>query len=138
MTCHKCGKKGHRVNDCPNLTYAQRKKFWADRNAVYLAKQAVPAAEKGVANDAVAKDQPPVAAPAAADMEKFENLERFLAAFKELRLDLLNVGAPVNDGLNLLSGAVSIAYENPGKQVTFAEVVKGTVNSDAKRLTLDW
>ena len=22
VTCHKCSKKGHRVNDCPDLTYA--------------------------------------------------------------------------------------------------------------------
>ena len=58
--------------------------------------------------------------------------------FKELGLDLPNIGSPVNDGLNLLSGAVSIAYKNPGKKVTFAEVVKGTVNSDAKRFTVDW
>ena len=78
VTCHKCGKKVHRVNGCPDLTDVQRKKFWADRNAAYLAKQEVPAYEKGVANDAVAKDQPPPSVPAAADMEKLERLERML------------------------------------------------------------
>ena len=74
-------------------------------------------------------------------MAKLERLERMIEAFKDLGLNLLNVGAPVkapvNDGLNLLSESLSTAYEKPGKQVTFAEVVKGTVNSDAKRFTLD-
>ena len=50
-------------------------------------------------------------------MAKHESLERMLEAFKDLGLNLLNVGAPVkspvNDGLNLLSDAVSIAYEIP-------------------------
>ena len=33
ITCHHCGVKGHRVNDCLDLTNAQRKKFWDDCNA---------------------------------------------------------------------------------------------------------
>ena len=27
MVCHHCGVNGHRVNECPKLTHAQRKQF---------------------------------------------------------------------------------------------------------------
>ena len=33
VTCHHCDMKGHRVNNCPDLTDTQRKKFWEDCNA---------------------------------------------------------------------------------------------------------
>ena len=56
VTCHKCNKKGHRVNDCPGLTDYQWKEFRADRNTAYLARKEVPKDKKGVATAAVAKD----------------------------------------------------------------------------------
>ena len=57
VTCHHCGIKGHCVNDCPDLTAAQRKKFLEDRNAANPAKTATPEPKKGVANAAVAVEK---------------------------------------------------------------------------------
>ena len=133
VTCHKCGVKGHRVNDCPDMTAAQIKKLWADRNTEYLEKQEVPEVKKGVANNDMAKDKPALSVPVAADMAKFEQFECFVPAAKELGIDLLNMETPVNEGINILSDAVS----TPSKQVTFAEVVKETGKRDDKRFTLD-
>ena len=134
--------KGHHVNDCPDLTDAQRKKFWEDRNAANQAKTATPEPKKGVANAAVAKEKvaPPVIA--SADQMNFEKFQRFMSAAKELGMEFLNVETPVNNGLNLLSDvaprSVPGTVVNPGKHVTFAEITKGVNKSANKRFAFDW
>ena len=36
MVCHHCGVNGHRVNECPKLTHAQRKQFWGSTTRIAM------------------------------------------------------------------------------------------------------
>ena len=69
--------KGHKVNDYPDLTDAQRKKFWDDQNTANQANTATPESKKGNVNVVIAVEKD--ATPAADDASKiqFEQFQRF-------------------------------------------------------------
>ena len=70
------------MNDCPDQTDAQQKKFWDDWNADCQAKTTAAEPKKGVAYSAVAAESD--AAPAADDATciAFESFQCFIAVAK--------------------------------------------------------
>ena len=91
MVCHHCGVKGHGVNECPNLTHAQRKQFWEERNKAGREKSNTALKEVNT-NDAIAEVVAVVPSEDDAARVKYERYQRLMSAMEEIDIGMFQVG----------------------------------------------
>ena len=141
MVCHHCGVKGHGINECPELTYAQRKQFWEYCNKDR--RQKANTSSKEVSDNAYIAEVVAVV-PAEYDAVRinYEHYQRLVSMMEELDIGMFHVGhsdtvvvEDMDAGVNILSPEILI----PVRECLGIRAQKASINGlQLTRTSSNW